>query len=67
MLDFLMDQEVLNEGEYEELKEASSSKREKALQFVDTVRKKGPKASEKFVQSILKEDPNLAQELGLDS
>ncbi|XP_005992299.1 caspase-13 [Latimeria chalumnae] len=66
ILDDLLEQKVLNEGEYEALKEGSTRRGDKALELIDIVRKKGQKASEKFIQSIQYRDSMFAERLELE-
>ncbi|XP_063076614.1 uncharacterized protein LOC134466661 [Engraulis encrasicolus] len=65
LLDTLRDARVLNEEEAESVLEEQSARADRARCLVDTVRKKGQKASQKMVDALRDQDPSLAETLGL--
>ncbi|XP_036392691.1 caspase-1-like [Megalops cyprinoides] len=66
LLDDLLEAGVLNDGEKESVLEENPTKMDKARCLIDTVRKKGNKASEKCMSLLRDHDRNLYEELGLD-
>lgn len=67
LLDSLLEDGVLNDGEKDSILEENATKNNKARELIDTVKRKGPAASMKMIACIQKKDPTLYSELGLSS
>lgn len=65
LLDDLLLDRLLNDGEVESVVEDNSAKSDMARCLVDMVRKKGDKASRKLIQHIEDRDPSLYEVLEL--
>ncbi|KAM4567101.1 caspase a-like [Odontesthes bonariensis] len=65
LLDDLLEDGLLNDGETDSVLEDYSSKTDMARAFIDMVRKKGDKASRSMITHIEDRDPTLYSELGL--
>ncbi|XP_074016978.1 caspase-1-like [Numenius arquata] len=65
LLDDLLNQKVLNLDEVDEVQERYTVRADKARCLIDTVRLKGTKASQIFIDSLKKRDGTLAEQLGL--
>ncbi|KAG7471093.1 hypothetical protein MATL_G00120830 [Megalops atlanticus] len=65
LLDDLLEAGVLNDGEKESVLEENAAKMDKARCLIDIVRKKGSKASEKFLSLLRDRDKNIYEDLGL--
>ncbi|XP_048838456.1 caspase-1-like isoform X2 [Brienomyrus brachyistius] len=65
LLDDLLTDGVINEGEMEQVKEEYRARAEKARAVIDMARKKGNAASEKLIMRLQERDPSLFQDLGL--
>ncbi|KAG5837659.1 hypothetical protein ANANG_G00241790 [Anguilla anguilla] len=66
LLDDLLEDGVINDGEKEAVIEENRSTADKARYLIDTVRKKGPMTSEKLISRLRERDPNLYELLNLD-
>ncbi|XP_072209656.1 caspase-1-like [Excalfactoria chinensis] len=67
LLDELLAHKVLNQAEVDEVREGNTVTTDKARSLIDTVRRKGTKASAIFIDSLRKHDGNLAEHLGLSA
>ncbi|XP_026153000.1 caspase a [Mastacembelus armatus] len=67
LLDDLLEDGVLNEGEKDSVLEENSITRDRARCLIDTVKKKGKIASGKMIAHLERRDANLFSELGLCS
>ncbi|XP_029105245.1 caspase-1-A-like [Scleropages formosus] len=67
LLDDLLEDQVLNDGEVEHIKEGASMRAEKARSLMDMVRKKGDAASNTMIKRLKERDPVLFKDLDLDS
>uniref|UniRef100_A0A665UAA2 Caspase-1-like n=1 Tax=Echeneis naucrates TaxID=173247 RepID=A0A665UAA2_ECHNA len=65
LVDDLLSDKVLNDGEGESILEENPTRADKARCLIDTVRKKGNEASKKMIAHIHKRDSSLHTELGL--
>lgn len=65
LLDNILEDGILNDGERESIVEENKNRADKARCLIDTVRKKGDLASNKFIRHLQKRDPMLFAELGL--
>lgn len=65
LLDDLLEDRVINDGEKEAVIEENRSRAEMARHLIDTVRRKGPMASEKLISRLWERDPNLYELLNL--
>ncbi len=65
LLDDLLEDGVLNDGEAESLLEENNSRADKARSLTDVVKKKGNVASRKMIDHLQRRDPTLYSELGL--
>nr|QIC34717.1 caspase 1 [Bostrychus sinensis] len=63
LLDYLLDERVLNLGERESIIEENKSTANKARKLIDTVRKKGDNASNKLIIHLQKRHPKLYKDL----
>uniref|UniRef100_A0A4W5P2J2 CARD domain-containing protein n=1 Tax=Hucho hucho TaxID=62062 RepID=A0A4W5P2J2_9TELE len=62
LMDDLLEDKVLNDGEMEEMK-VNKLRADKARQLIDSVRRKGDTASEKFLKRLQERDNNVYREL----
>lgn len=67
LLDDLLEDRLLNDGEVESVLEDNSTKADMARCLIDTVKRKGDKASRKLIEHIENRDPALYEELELSS
>ncbi|KAL4660547.1 Caspase-1 precursor [Arapaima gigas] len=67
LLDDLLDDKILNDGEVEHIKDGTSMRAEKARSLIDMVRNKGDTASHILIKRLKEQDPMLSKNLGLDS
>ncbi|XP_041851466.1 caspase a-like isoform X2 [Melanotaenia boesemani] len=67
LLDGLLEDRVLNDGEKDSILEENSSTADKARNLIDNVWKKGPKASMRMIFHIEENDSSLYSVLGLSS
>ncbi|XP_074160478.1 caspase-1-like isoform X2 [Sminthopsis crassicaudata] len=67
LLDDLLEVKVLNQEEMEIVREENKTIRDQARRLIDIVIRKGPKASQYFVKSIIERDGHLADQLNLSS
>ncbi|XP_061576339.1 caspase a-like [Cololabis saira] len=65
LLDSLLEDGVLNDGEKDSIIEENNTKNNKARALIDAVRRKGDESSRKMIAHIQKKDPTLYSELGL--
>ncbi len=65
LLDDILTDGIVNDGEKDSIVEENDSKRDRARCLIDTVRRKGDKASRMLIDYIHKRDPTLHSELGL--
>lgn len=65
LLDDILLDGIINEMEKESIIEENSIRSDKARRLIDSVRKKGERASKKLITHIQKRDPELSAELGL--
>ncbi|KAM4589901.1 caspase a isoform 2-T2 [Fundulus diaphanus] len=65
LLDCLLDDGVLNDGEKESILEENHTRADKARQLIDKVKKKGAEASKKMIAHLQDKDKNLYSVLGL--
>ncbi|XP_071352930.1 caspase a-like [Trachinotus anak] len=66
LLDDLLKDKVVNDGQRESILEENPTRGEKARSLIDTVRRKGEEASRKFIAHLHRRDPELYSKLGLD-
>ncbi|XP_047449343.1 caspase a-like [Mugil cephalus] len=67
LLDDLLEDSILNDGEREAILEEHQSRVERARALIDPVRKKGDVASRKMIARLQARDPTLFSELGLSA
>ncbi|XP_049913830.1 caspase-1-A-like [Epinephelus moara] len=67
LLDDLLDDGILNDGEKDAIDEENSATADKARCLIDTVKKKGDEASRKLMAHLKSRDATLYSELGLSS
>ncbi|KAJ8368779.1 hypothetical protein SKAU_G00088070 [Synaphobranchus kaupii] len=67
LLDDLLEDEVLNDGEKNFVTEQHKSTAEQARCLIDKVRMKGRKASEKLISRLMERDFNLYEQLNLSA
>ncbi|XP_028445361.1 caspase-1-like, partial [Perca flavescens] len=67
LLDDLLEDGVLNDGEKDSILRESCTSADRARCLIDMVRKKGRKASRKIFTHLQSRDPTLSAELGLPS
>ncbi|XP_075956101.1 caspase a-like [Anarhichas minor] len=67
LLDDLLEDGVLNEGQKDSVLEENSSRADKARGLIDMVKRKGDEASRKMIAHLQSRDPSLHSELGLSS
>lgn len=65
LLDDLLDDRVLNDGERASILEKNKLRSDRARSLIDTVRRKGSESSEKMINHLQCRDPMLFSELGL--
>lgn len=65
LLDDLLDDEVINDGEKDSILEENSTTADRARSLIDTVKKKGDNASRKMIAHLKRRDATLHSELGL--
>nr|ACI68032.1 Caspase-1 precursor [Salmo salar] len=63
LIDDLLEDMVLNDGEMEEIKDNNMPRADKARQLIDSVRRKGNTASERFLIRLQERDKNVYSEL----
>ncbi|XP_055022761.1 caspase a-like isoform X2 [Boleophthalmus pectinirostris] len=63
LLDLLLEDKVINDGEKESIMEENLTTSDKARQTIDTVSKKGDNASNRLLQHLQKCDPTLYEDL----
>ncbi|XP_064176116.1 caspase-1-like [Anguilla rostrata] len=66
LLDDLLEDGVINDGEKDAMIEENGSRAERARHLIDIVRRKGPVTSEKLISRLWERDPNLCELLNLD-
>ncbi|XP_031698014.1 caspase-1-like, partial [Anarrhichthys ocellatus] len=67
LLDDLLEDGVLNEGQKDSVLEENSTTANKARGLIDMVKRKGDEASRKMIAHLQSRDPSLHSELGLSS
>uniref|UniRef100_A0AAQ6IJZ0 CARD domain-containing protein n=1 Tax=Anabas testudineus TaxID=64144 RepID=A0AAQ6IJZ0_ANATE len=65
LLDDLLDDGILNDGEKDSILESNNSRADRARCLIDTVKRKGREASKKMIAHLQERDPTLFTELGL--
>ncbi|XP_059829123.1 caspase-1-like isoform X1 [Hypanus sabinus] len=65
LVDEMQGEGVINTSECEEILQANVTTKDKARGLIDTVSRKGPRASEKLIQSLNNADKELCNKLGL--
>lgn len=65
LLDDILEDQIVNEGEKDSIVEENTSRADKARCLIDTVKRKGDKASQMLIACIQSRDPTLYSELGL--
>lgn len=65
LLDDILVDGVVNDGERESILEENNIRADKARRLIDTVKRKGDRASRKMITCIQNRDPELYAELGL--
>ncbi|GCC29809.1 caspase-1-like [Chiloscyllium punctatum] len=65
LVDEMQQASVINTSESEEILQAQATTKSKARCLIDTISRKGPRASEKFIDSLNKADRELSTELSL--
>ncbi|XP_005742141.1 caspase-1-like [Pundamilia nyererei] len=65
LLDDLLEEGLLNDGETDSVLEDNNNKADMARALIDMVKRKGDKASRKMIEHLEKRDPTLYSELGL--
>ncbi|XP_040901684.1 caspase a [Toxotes jaculatrix] len=65
LLDDILEDHIVNDGEKESIIEENSTRADKARCLIDTVRNKGDAASRKLIAHLQKRDPTLYTQLGL--
>lgn len=65
LLDDLLEDGVLNDGEKDSILEENSSRADKARCLIDVVKKKGDTVSNKMIAHLQSRDPALCFKLGL--
>lgn len=63
LLDDLLEDVILNDGEKDSIIENNKSRAERARKLIDTVRKKGDRASTKMIAKLKDRDPTIYLEL----
>ncbi|XP_044060055.1 caspase-1-like isoform X2 [Siniperca chuatsi] len=67
LLDDILEDRIVNEGEKDSILEENKSTADKARSLIDTVKKKGHEASRKMIVRLQSRDPTLYSTLGLSS
>ncbi|XP_071783995.1 caspase a [Centroberyx gerrardi] len=67
LLDDLLEDEVLNDGEKESILEENSARTDRVRSLIDMVKKKGDNASRKMIAHLKIRDPELHSSLGLSA
>ncbi|KGL72303.1 Caspase-1, partial [Tinamus guttatus] len=67
LLDDLLEQRVLSPEEVDTVRDAHALRADKARCLIDSVRQKGPRASQILIESLRNRDGHLAKELRLDA
>lgn len=67
LLDDLLDNGILNDGQKDSILEENGTKADRARNLIDVVKAKGNKASEILIASLESRDSSLFSELGLSS
>ncbi|XP_062275631.1 caspase-1-A-like isoform X2 [Scomber scombrus] len=67
LLDDVLEDGIVNDGEKESILEENSTKTDKARALIDTVKRKGDEASRKLITRLYNRDPTLHKNLGLSS
>ena len=67
LLDDLLDDKVINDGQKESVLEENPTKTDKARSLIDIIKKKGNRASNLLITHLEERDPTLYAELGLSS
>ncbi|XP_034404041.1 caspase-1-like isoform X2 [Cyclopterus lumpus] len=67
LLDDLLEDGVLNDGQKDSILEENSSTADRARSLIDNVKKKGDEASRNIIAHLQSRDPSLYSELGLSS
>lgn len=65
LLDDMLDDAILNDGEKESILEENSARADQARDLIDTVKRKGDNASRKFIEHFKNRDNSLFSKLGL--
>lgn len=65
LLDDLLDEGVLNDGEKDSILEENKGRADKARCLVDAVKRKGDDASGKMIAHLKSRDPAVCSKLGL--
>ncbi|KAF1394109.1 hypothetical protein PFLUV_G00023090 [Perca fluviatilis] len=65
LLDDLLDDDVLNDGQKDSILEENNTTADKARSLVDIIKKKGDVASRKMIAHLYERDPTLHSEVGL--
>lgn len=65
LLDDLLDDGILNDGEKDSIHEETNSRADRARCLVDCVKRKGGEASRKMIAHLQERDASLFSELGL--
>lgn len=65
LLDDILQDGIINDMEMESIIETNVSRDDKARELIDTVKRKGDRASRKLTAHIQRRDPVLFEELGL--
>uniref|UniRef100_A0A4W3I8X0 CARD domain-containing protein n=1 Tax=Callorhinchus milii TaxID=7868 RepID=A0A4W3I8X0_CALMI len=66
LVDKMLDHEVINNSEKEDILEANSRTGDQARSLLDTIKRKGARASQKFIEALKESDNELATNLRLD-
>ncbi|CAK6963463.1 caspase a-like [Scomber scombrus] len=67
LLDDLLEDGIVNDGEADSIIEENSTKTDKARALIDTVKRKGDEASRTLITRLYNRDPTLHKNLGLSS
>ncbi|CAK6448825.1 unnamed protein product [Pipistrellus nathusii] len=65
LLDDLLEERVLNQEEMEKIRNENATSMDKARALIDSVYRKGPRASQVCITLICKNDSHLAEKMGL--
>ncbi|XP_067864200.1 caspase-1-like isoform X2 [Heptranchias perlo] len=66
LVDAMLQGSVINDSESEEIHQANAMTKDKARCLIDTVARKGVRASEKLIESLNEKDKELCRKLDLD-